>query len=124
MSEKREFKNQYPHKRVNNAFVGLKHMIANEMTIQIQFLFFFVILYFGNIFEISRLDWLVLILTFTIVICLEMVNSLAEELCDLYSLDHNLHIKKIKDIAAGAVLLASLSLIIVVTIIFLPYLQF
>lgn len=106
------------------AINGLKHLIFKEMTVQIQFVFFFIILYFANIFNISKVEWLVLIITFVLVICLEMVNTLAEELCDLYSIDHNLHIKKIKDIAAGAVLLASLSLLAIVTIIFLPYIKF
>lgn len=107
-----------------NIFASLKHVLWREMTFQIHFILFFVILYFANIFNIAKTEWLVLIIMFTIVICLEMLKVLANELCDLYSLDKHLHVSLIRDIASGAVLLASISFLIIVTIIFLPYLNF
>lgn len=119
----RVYKTRNLNNKAYNAFVGLKHVLLGEMSIQIHLLFFFCILYFANVFSVTRVEWLILILAFTAVISLEMVNTLAEELCDLYTLDKNLHIKKIKDIAAGAVLLASLSLLVIIGIIFLPYLK-
>jgi diacylglycerol kinase len=54
------------------------------------------------------------------VIAMELINSSIEELADLYSREHNPRIKKIKDLGAGAVLVAAIAALIVGVIIFLP----
>lgn len=103
---------------------NILRVIFKKVNLQAQFLFFFIILYFANIFRVQRVEWLILIVTFTIVIVLEMVSYLAKEMTELYSLDKNLHVKRIEDIADGTVLLACLALLVVIVIIFLPYLKF
>lgn len=96
-------------------------VIFNKINLQIQFFFFFIILYFANLFHISKNEWLILIVTFTIVISLEMLNYLAREMIELYSIDKHLHVRRIQDIASGTVLLASIAMLVIIVIIFYPY---
>ena len=86
-----------------------------------QFLFFFIILYFANLFSVAKSDWLILIVTFMVVISLEMLNYIGKEMLELYSVDKHLHVKRIQDIVSGTVLLASISMLVIIVIIFYPY---
>ncbi len=54
------------------------------------------------------------------VLCLEMLNSALEKLADIVEPAFHPQIKIVKDVAAGAVLLASIMSAIIGTIIFLP----
>jgi Diacylglycerol kinase len=55
-----------------------------------------------------------------LVISLEMINSAIERYCDLVTTDFHPGIKVIKDVAAGAVLVASITSLIIGLIIFIP----
>ena len=55
-----------------------------------------------------------------IVLCLEMVNSAIEQLCNMVTKEFHPSIGKIKDISAGAVLLASILSFVIGCFIFLP----
>lgn len=56
------------------------------------------------------------------VLIAETVNTAIENLCDLYSEDYHSKIKKIKDVAAGSVLIASIAAVVIGAIVFIPYL--
>jgi diacylglycerol kinase len=71
-------------------------------------------------FHISELEWLAIILVSGLVLTAEVLNTALEELCDMLRDTHDPHVGKIKDLAAGAVLLASATALIVGLIIFLP----
>jgi undecaprenol kinase len=107
--------------KFKNSFYGIWQSIRQEKSVRVHFFVAMLVIAASLFFKVTQTEWLILILTITLVICLEMVNTLAEELCDLYSLDHNLHIRKIKDIAAGSVMLATIASIIIGLIIFLKY---
>ena len=66
------------------------------------------------------MEWLVVVLCITVVLTLEMINTAIEKLCDVVQPDYHPQIKIIKDIAAGAVLIAALGSIIIGAIIFVP----
>jgi diacylglycerol kinase len=55
----------------------------------------------------SRAEWVLLILTCSAVISLEMVNTAIELLTDKISPEYSKLAKAVKDIAAGAVLVAA-----------------
>ncbi len=71
----------------------------------------------------APLEWTTLILCIALVLGLEMMNTAVEVLCDLYSTEKNSSIKIIKDVAAGAVLLAATGSVCIAAIIFLPKLN-
>jgi len=74
-------------------------------------------------FPLSALKKAILFLTIFIVLSLEIINSTFEKLIDFLNPKFNPYIGEIKDMAAGAVLLAAIGSIIIGIIIFLPYLK-
>lgn len=65
-------------------------------------------------------EWLCILLCIGAVLCLEMLNSALEKLCDVVHKEYHPAIRFVKDVAAGSVLLASLVSFIIACIIFLP----
>lgn len=75
----------------------------------------------GAIFQISRVEWLFLLLSIFLVIAFEIINSALENVVDLASDYHfSMLAKNAKDMAAGAVLVISLYALLTGAIIFLP----
>lgn len=72
--------------------------------------------------QITVNQWLVVILVITLVVSLELVNAGGEHLIDLLAPRWHAQAAAAKDLLAGAVLVASVSAVIVGTIIFWPYL--
>jgi diacylglycerol kinase len=71
--------------------------------------------------NVSALELAVLMLACGFVIVTEVLNTALEELCDKFTIEHDPHIGKIKDLAAAAVIVASLFAVIVGLCIFVPY---
>ena len=74
----------------------------------------------GFILGIDRLEWVALVLTIAAVWSLEAVNTAIEAVCDLVSPEQHPLVKKAKDVAAGAVLVAALAALVVAGLIFIP----
>lgn len=104
------------------AFNGLGIAFKNERNLRIHFCMAGVVLLFAFILKISKIEWIILLLTITLVIFAELLNTAIEAVVDLICKDEYHHYGKIaKDVAAGAVLLTSLTAVLVGAIIFLPY---
>ncbi|MEO8853156.1 MAG: diacylglycerol kinase family protein [Ginsengibacter sp.] len=102
------------------AFEGLKDCLLHEKNFRIQYVVALLIIIPGLSFSISKMEWLVILLCFAVVLCFEIINSAIEKLCDLVCPQFNLTIKKVKDMSASAVLLAAIISFIVGCVIFLP----
>jgi undecaprenol kinase len=63
--------------------------------------------------KLSRLEWLLLLLTFALVWMAEMVNTALEATLDHLAPEIHPQVKIAKDVAAGAVLVASLFAILI-----------
>lgn len=75
----------------------------------------------GLVFRVSLTEWLFLLLSISLVIAFEIVNSAVENVVDLASDYHfSMLAKKAKDMAAGAVLFVSGFALLVGSIVFLP----
>jgi undecaprenol kinase len=74
----------------------------------------------GLFFQISSIEWLILILTITGVLVAEAFNSALERVVDLAHPDRHPLARDAKDLAAAAVLLTSIAAAIIGLIIFLP----
>ena len=74
----------------------------------------------GFIFQISKLEWLAIVFAIGLVFILEIINTAIEHLANFMSPDKHDAIKKIKDLAAAAVLIAAITAFIIGLIIFLP----
>lgn len=102
------------------AYKGIRLVFGKEPNMNIHLLFCMLVLIFGFIFDISIVEWLICLLCFGLVVSLEMVNSAIERLVDLVSPQKQASAGAIKDIAAGAVLVAAIASAIIGLLIFIP----
>lgn len=102
------------------AWQGMAVCFAGERNFRLHILSAIVVIVFGLLLHISMIEWLILTFCIAWVISMEMLNTAIEQLCNLISKDHHPGIKKVKDIAAGAVLLSAIFSLLAGFIIFLP----
>jgi undecaprenol kinase len=107
-------------KSLGHALNGWKFFFAKEKNGQIQMIIAFVTILLGIILHVNSSDWVVLLLCIGLVLALEMTNSALEKIVDLLHPDQHPEIKWIKDVAAGAVLLAAIISAVIGVTIFLP----
>jgi len=74
----------------------------------------------GCYLGISKAEWALLTLAMGLVLSLELLNTAGERLVDILSPDHDPRYGMVKDILAGAVLVAALAAAIVGALVFLP----
>ena len=86
------------------AFNGFT-ILLRERSFRFHCLAFLILIMLGFLFNLTRYEWLIVILLSGFVMVLEALNTSIELLCDLVSKEKNSLIKKIKDIAAAAVLI-------------------
>lgn len=108
------------HKTFGNALNGLSLFFRKERNGKIQAAVTVIILITGFLFNISAIEWILVLICICLVLALEIMNSALEHLCNLVHKEYHPSIKIIKDIAAGAVLFASIISVIIALIIFLP----
>ena len=102
------------------AFVGLKEA-ASEQTFRIFIMAAVLVVVLMFVFDVSHYEKLILVLIITIVVTLELINSRIERILDIFQPDYDKRVRIIKDISAGAVLLACLGAAIIGFLIFWPY---
>ena len=76
----------------------------------------------GTVLRLAPLDWTLLAIAATVVWVTEALNTALEALSDAAVPEHSPHIALAKDVAAGAVLLASLGALAVGLLVFVPHL--
>ncbi len=99
---------------------GICNIIGHQHNFRIQLAATLLVIIAGYFFSISPTEWLIIILTVALVLSLEAVNTAIEYMVDHISKEHSPEAGRIKDIAAGAVLIASIFSVIIALIIFLP----
>jgi len=102
------------------AFNGLKILIKEEHNSRIHLFVAIVIVIVSFIFQISSSEWILILFSISFVLVTEIINSAIENISDFISPEKHNSIKKIKDLAAAAVLISSITALIVGLIIFLP----
>ena len=102
------------------ALNGIRILLKSERNFKIHFILFLIALLFGFLLSITVLEWIVILLTSALVLGMEAINSALEKLCDHVTPDQHSLIKSVKDMAAGAVLIAALVALIIGGFIFIP----
>ena len=95
-------------------------MLTKEHNARIHVFAAIFIVTFGFLFEISRIEWCLILFSIGLVFCMEIVNTSIENLADVVSPGLNEKIKKVKDLSAAAVLFAACTASIIGVIVFLP----
>lgn len=103
-----------------NAIEGCGYFFKNERNGRIQLVAAIITIGAAIWLKISCMEWIVLLLCIAAVFSLEMINSAMERLCDLVQPGFHPLVKIIKDVAAGAVLIAAIASVIVGAIVFVP----
>lgn len=99
---------------------GLLKIWREEQNLQIHTVSALVVMALGFVLQVSRIEWLILILTIFLVILMEIINSAIERVTDILKPRIHGYVKEIKDIMAAAVMLASIGAFIVGLLIFGP----
>ncbi|MCU0405191.1 MAG: diacylglycerol kinase family protein [Chitinophagaceae bacterium] len=109
--------------RVRYALQGWGYFFRKETNGQIQAVVALLVVVAGFVFHISANEWLWVLLCMGMVLSLEMVNTAIETLANRLHPEKHPDIKVVKDVAAGAVLWASVVSVIIGLMIFLPKLM-
>ncbi len=103
-----------------NAFRGIMIILRTQPNIWIQLLSAIVVILLGFAYDISSFEWMALTFAIGFVVVAEGFNSALEVDIDLTSPEYHPYARDTKDIAAGAVLLASITATVIGLIIFVP----
>ncbi|MFD0933274.1 diacylglycerol kinase family protein [Psychroflexus salinarum] len=104
------------------AWRGLIYLLKNEDSFKFQSLFSIIFIIAGFYFEIKTSEWFAQLIVITIVLSIEGLNSAIEQLANYIQPDYDENIGKVKDIAAGAVLVSGIFALVVLLLIYIPYL--
>ena len=107
-------------KSMKFALLGAYKLITTEHSVMVQFSLGILVTIAGFIFNISHEEWLIQTLAIGLVLSIEGLNTAVEKVADFIHPDYHERIGFIKDIAAGAVLFAAITAIIIGLIIYTP----
>ncbi|ASZ06993.1 UDP kinase [Enterococcus thailandicus] len=121
LKDKQVEKNKHFMTSVEFAIQGVKTVFDEERNMKTHVVFGIFALIAGVIFQLSQNEWLWLFLAIFLVWIVEILNTVFENVVDMFT-DFHFHPigKKIKDMAAGAVLLTACFAVIVGLILFVP----
>lgn len=101
------------------AFNGLK-VLLKEPNACIHISVSVIVVIAGIFFKVSMIEWICLVFAIGLVVSMEAINTSIEKLSDFVSPQKNEQIKKVKDVAAFAVLFCAFISVIIGLIIFVP----
>jgi len=102
------------------AFNGLRLLFKQEHNTWIHGFVAICVILAGVFLKISSMEWIVIVIVIGLVLAAEAINSSIEVLADHVCSDYSDNIKRVKDLAAGAVLLTAIAAAVVGLIIFIP----
>ena len=118
---KRKWKNRDLVSSLEFALTGILTAFKEERNMRKHAVTALVVILAGFVFQVSRIEWLFLLMSIFLVVAFEIINSAIENVVDLASHYHfSMLPKKAKDMAAGAVLVVSLLAAVIGALIFIP----
>ena len=99
-----------PHSLVqafNFAIEGVIHVLRRERNMRVHFTLATIVLVLAFTYDVTKLELMALLIAISFVLIAEMVNTAVEEMIDLSTDAYDPRAKIAKDVAAGAVLIAS-----------------
>ena len=96
-----------------NALNGIGYAIRTQRNIKIQIVVTAIVIATGIFFQLSTIEFALLIFSCSLVLIAETINTAIEATVNLCTLEYHPIAKIAKDIGAGSVLLASLNAVII-----------
>lgn len=107
-------------KSFSYALKGIFYMMRTQHNFWIQIIVGLLAVFLGFVFNISRFEWGLVLLSCGMVLTAETFNSAIETLADTVNSEPDPKIGLVKDLAAGAVLISAIAAAIIGLIIFVP----
>ena len=107
-------------KSFSYAWSGIKSVLKKEHNTWIHLFLTITAMILAIVFKLTAAQWSALIIVTAMVWMAELFNTCIEKIMDFSSTDFHPQIKLIKDMAAAAVLIASIAALIIGAIIFVP----
>lgn len=102
------------------AYQGIAHAIIRERNFRFHLLAAVVVFVLGFVSDLTKYEWIVILLCVAGMFCLELLNSALERVVDLASPNVHELAKQAKDLSAAAVLVFACASAIIGILIFLP----
>jgi len=110
---------RHPLEGFRYALEGIIAVVRTQRHMRFHFFSVVLVLLMGLLFRLDKREMLVLLFTISIVLIAEMFNSAIEATVDLVTEEYHPKAKFAKDIAAGAVLVATLNAVVVAWVLFM-----
>ena len=120
MSVRKKFSVRERIKSFTYAGDGFKALLRTEHNAYIHLVLAVASVVLGFVMQISRLEFLILIVVIAMVLVAEIFNTAIEKTMDFISNEKHPQIKLVKDLAAAAVLLSAVAAVVVGCLIFIP----
>lgn len=105
---------------IKNSVNGLIYAYLNEQSLTLHAILTIVVLVSGFYFNISKMQWAILVIVMTIIIVTELLNTAIEATVDLVTNEYHELAKIAKDCASAAAFVASILAISLYLYVFLP----
>lgn len=102
----------------NYAVRGIVYTLANERNMRIHFFAAFSILFLSLFFDFTRTELILLFFAISLVIITEMINTAVEKTVDMITKKYHPLAEVAKNVAAGAVLIATINSLVVAYLLF------
>lgn len=112
---------QKEKKRFADAWNGVLVFFREGDHAKFELLFSVLVIAAGFYFQVTKTEWLIIVLCIGFVLAAEALNTAVELLGDFVQKDFHPKMRMVKDVAAGAVLLAAITAAVTGCIIFIPY---
>jgi len=108
-------------KSVGYAWKGMVHVFRHEQNFRIEIIISIGVMGLAFLVGVRSYEVIILLLLISLVLILELLNSALEKFVDILKPRLHLQVGIVKDIMAAMVLCASLSALVIGSIIFWPY---
>lgn len=99
---------------------GVFFDLPRQLNARVQAVVALVAVVLGVLIGFNRIEWCILILSIALVLGLEAMNTAIESVVDLVSTERSERARRAKDLAAGAVFIASVGAAFIGLILFVP----
>lgn len=107
-------------KSFRDAWNGIVLAARTQRNVRVQLIVTSLMIGAGVYFSLSPVEWCIAVLAMGLVMGLEIMNTSIEELVNFVSPERREEARRIKDLAAGAVLIAAITALIVGIFILVP----
>lgn len=99
---------------------GIMSAFKTEPNFRIHIIVGVISMIAAYILKFTKPEWIILIFNISLVLILELINTAIETIVNIISPNYSRRAKIIKDVSAGAVMIAAISAVVIGVILFLP----